>query len=355
MGRNRTVGAPYQSQTVTENVTTNSSTDAYLVNAVPLTVTLDPHGFSGDQVVIQDITGSAGTHPITVNASPGQEILGYGSSVTINENFAGVQLTMTTKGWVIIVITITGIGTTGATGQQGATGAPGGPGATGNQGTTGPSGPSGSSGATGVGTTGATGQQGATGSGVGQTGATGSPGTTGATGTGSPGTTGATGQQGTTGATGASDASEETYTPATAGNWNPAPTHVGPALDQLAAPNDVALADPGQLSGASINIPGTAMTQAKSGRVTIVAMASLVASASGATISAQIIRDGATSIGPLVQATVPANGASVPMTVVWTDTLPAGDASHVYAMRCQVTSGTIATNTGTGGVTVFEQ
>ena len=221
MSRNRVLGSPYAQLVVTGPVTTDPEVDAYLVDAVPLTITLDPNAFNGDQVLIQDITNDAASNPITILASPGQTILnGYGVSFVLAVNGGGVQLTYNQeqRGWVPQgtggsggttgatgvsgppgPAGATGAGTTGATGigTTGATGVPGTQGATGagtsgatGVGTTGATGVSGSAGATGVGTTGATG--------VGTTGATGVPGTQGATGV---GTTGATGV-GTTGATG---------------------------------------------------------------------------------------------------------------------------------------------------------
>lgn len=70
MGRNRALGSPYQTETVTEDFTTNHSVDAYLVDAVPLVVTLDPYAVNFDQVVIQDVTNTAGTHPIPSTRAP---------------------------------------------------------------------------------------------------------------------------------------------------------------------------------------------------------------------------------------------------------------------------------------------
>ena len=257
MGRNRALGSPYQTETVAADFTTTHAVDAYMVDAVPLTVTLDPFAVNNDQVLVQDVTGSAGSHPITILASEGQTILnGYGSSISITANGGSVQFTMTPDGWVAQpsaagggtgttgatgasgpagttgatgagtpgTTGATGVGTPGTTGATGAgtTGASGSPGATGAAGATGSAGATGvgttgatgvgTTGATGVGTTGATGSAGATGigttgaTGVGTTGATG-VGTTGATGVGTTGatgvgTTGATGGQGTTGATG---------------------------------------------------------------------------------------------------------------------------------------------------------
>ena len=182
MGRNRTLGAPYQTETVSADFTTNHAVDAYMVDAVPLAVTLDPFAVNNDQVLIQDVTNSALTHPITINVSDGQTILnGFGTSISIATDGGAVLLTMTLDGWVPSVGgSVAGAGTTGATGVPGATGASGATGA----GTTGATG-AGTTGATGVGTTGATGVAGATGPGVGTTGATG-VGTTGATGVAGP-------------------------------------------------------------------------------------------------------------------------------------------------------------------------
>ena len=172
MGRNRALGSPYQTETVSEDFTTNHAVDAYMVDAVPLVVTLDPFAVNNDQVLVQDVTNSAATHPIVINTSADQTILnGYGSSISVATNGGSVLLTMTPDGWAPQP-SATGSGTTGATGTAG---------------------PPGATGATGAGTTGATG--------VGTTGATGVPGATGTTGTTGAGTTGATGV-GTTGATG---------------------------------------------------------------------------------------------------------------------------------------------------------
>ena len=195
MSRNRILGSPYTQLVVTTAVTTDPEVDAYLVDAVPLTITLDPNAFNGDQVLIQDITNDAAASPITILASPGQTILnGHGVSIQLAVNGGAVQLTYNQEesGWFPLG---SGGGSQGTTGATGVSGPPGPAGATG-------------AGATGVGTTGATGAaggQGATGAtGVGTTGATGLPGATGAgtTGATGAGTTGATGNQGDPGATG---------------------------------------------------------------------------------------------------------------------------------------------------------
>lgn len=101
MGRNRALGSPYQTETVKADFTTNHAVDAYMIDAVPLVVTLDPNAANNDQVLIQDVTDNAASEPIVINASDGQTILnGYGSSISISTDGGSVQLTMTPDGWV---------------------------------------------------------------------------------------------------------------------------------------------------------------------------------------------------------------------------------------------------------------
>ena len=107
MGRNRNVGSPYQPHVINTSFQTNHAIDRYLVNGVPITVTLDPYAVQGDQVVIEDITGSAASHPITIDASAGQTILkGFGSSISLATNYGAVELTydVLEKGWTPVFL-----------------------------------------------------------------------------------------------------------------------------------------------------------------------------------------------------------------------------------------------------------
>ena len=93
MGRNRTLGSPYETQFVTTDVTTESHVDAYYCGATNITITLDPGAAVGDQVFIQDFTNSAsGTQPITIVASPGQSVVGN-PSIAIKTPLGGILLT----------------------------------------------------------------------------------------------------------------------------------------------------------------------------------------------------------------------------------------------------------------------
>jgi hypothetical protein len=93
--RNRILGSPYEQQLVTTDVQTVAHVDRYLVFTpdVPLTVTLDPNAFDGDQVTIVDAAGNAGTYPITITVVEGQAI--NGASI-INTNLGSVTYTFHT-------------------------------------------------------------------------------------------------------------------------------------------------------------------------------------------------------------------------------------------------------------------
>jgi hypothetical protein len=106
VGRNRALGTPFEVQTVTSSVTTESHVDMYAVQAAlgqPITVTLDPGAFHGDQVVVQDVGDNASVQPIVVQASTGQTIVnGFGASLSIQSSGGSVQLTFDEPlgGWI---------------------------------------------------------------------------------------------------------------------------------------------------------------------------------------------------------------------------------------------------------------
>ncbi len=107
MGRNRTLGSPFEIATITSSQTAESHIDMYAVDAAlgsPVTLTLDPNAFNGDQVIVQDVGNNAGSQPILVQASPGQTILnGLGASYAITTNGGGIQLSFDVTlggGWV---------------------------------------------------------------------------------------------------------------------------------------------------------------------------------------------------------------------------------------------------------------
>jgi len=115
MSRNRAVGCINQVLTVTENFTTQHAFDAYYIAQLPVAVTLDPNAVNNDQVVIQDLTGYAGTTPIVITASARQTV-GFGSSVEINVGNGGVRLTYigALNDWAVEYFSGDGVPSTGS-------------------------------------------------------------------------------------------------------------------------------------------------------------------------------------------------------------------------------------------------
>ncbi len=76
MGRNRTLGSPYEQQLVATNFTTESHIDRYIVigPGPVVTATLDPNAFNGDQVTLLNAPDVAGS--VNVVPSPGQVLVG---------------------------------------------------------------------------------------------------------------------------------------------------------------------------------------------------------------------------------------------------------------------------------------
>ena len=293
MGRNRALGSPYQTETVTADFTTNHAVDAYMVDAVPLVVTLDPFAVNNDQVLIQDVTNTAAANPIVINASEGQTILnGFGSDHQLADKrrrraahddapMAGCRsparaapvseppaprALRAPRGARERPAQARQEPRASAPPERRASGGP--VGATG-AGTTGATGV-GTTGATGVGTTGAPGIQGATG--VGTTGATG-VGTTGATGV---GTTGATGSAGTTGATGAG----------TSGLL---------AILQNRAQNLVTTNQLGVVGGGNI-VPPVTLTMVASGKLRVTANASYQTNGNVSAIISAVVNGGSSTV-----------------------------------------------------------
>src|SRR5271157_2114186 len=121
MARNRALGSPYQTERVSADFTTQFGVDEYLIEAVPVVVTLDPYAVNHDQVLIQDVTLQAATSPIVINASDGQTISGFGASLPLAVDGGSIQLTFRDHIWVPWQSGLGGVGTTGVSGSVGAT------------------------------------------------------------------------------------------------------------------------------------------------------------------------------------------------------------------------------------------
>jgi len=139
-------------------------------------------------------------------------------------------------------------------------------------------------------------------------------------------------------------ASNVGYTPATAGNWQPAPTQAAAALDQLAAPNFVqAAANTGTGTTTSTAVTGN-IAKLRSGKVQVRGVATGLISANG-TITVSLLRD-ATPILTLPAITVlSTTGHSIPINFI--DTLP-NTANHTYTVQ-QVADGAHTITVGAGG------
>lgn len=92
-------------------------------------------------------------------------------------------------------------------------------------------------------------------------------------------------------------ANQVQYSPATAGNWNPAPAQVAPALDQLAAPNVVQATGNGGTGTGTVTVTSPGLSKAKSGQYDCTGSCS-GSTAAAATVTAQLIRD--VGAGPVV-------------------------------------------------------
>jgi hypothetical protein len=125
-------------------------------------------------------------------------------------------------------------------------------------------------------------------------------------------------------------AAQVSYTPATAGNWQPAPTLVKAALDQLAAPNPISQAGNTGTGTGTVTVTSGNIAKKRSGLVLLVATITGSIAASAA-VTAQLVRDAATNIGSPSSCT-PLSAADVfSLTCVFIDTLPDA-ANHTYKL-----------------------
>jgi len=120
-----------------------------------------------------------------------------------------------------------------------------------------------------------------------------------------------------------------TYTPGTAGNWNPVPTKVNAALDQLASPNEVVAATNTGTGTATVTAGPTGnITKARSGKVLVIATLAGESTGPG-TITGQLVRDAGTNIGNTAAVTALSANDAISMTLLFVDTLP-DTAAHTY-------------------------
>ena len=141
-----------------------------------------------------------------------------------------------------------------------------------------------------------------------------------------------------------------TYTPGTAGNWQPAPTLVNAALDQLAAPNIVqAQANTGTGTGTTTAVTGN-IAKLRSGKMVVSASVSGIMTAGG-TVTVSLLRD-ATPILALGALTFLATTSySIPIEFI--DTAPDA-ANHTYTVKAVASAGNLTVPANGNGIVVTE-
>lgn len=136
-----------------------------------------------------------------------------------------------------------------------------------------------------------------------------------------------------------STATNTSYSPIISTNWNPAPTTVQGALDQLAAPNTVAVTNGAPLTGSHSAKLSASITKKKSGKVLVIGtMQGTDVNSEQVTFTLQVDNGG---IGGIIGPQTSGASNVFSGTIQWVDTLP-DTASHTYSILV----------TGTGNLTV---
>jgi hypothetical protein len=133
-------------------------------------------------------------------------------------------------------------------------------------------------------------------------------------------------------------ASQTAYTPGFPGNWQPAPTLVNAALDQLAAPNVIqGFLAAGSGAVATLTVPTGNIAKLRSGKVQVDGFIG-GSNSQAATITVTLLRDAAViaTYPPIVMGA--AGNWAAGLNVL--DTLP-DTANHTYSIKASVSAGTI--------------
>jgi hypothetical protein len=135
-----------------------------------------------------------------------------------------------------------------------------------------------------------------------------------------------------------SNAALDAYTPAVPGNWQPAPTLVSGAFDQLAAPNVIqGFLAAGSGAVATLTVPTGNIAKLRSGKVQVDGFIG-GSNSQAATITVTLLRDAAViaTYPPIVMGA--AGNWAAGLNVL--DTLP-DTANHTYSIKASVSAGTI--------------
>lgn len=144
-------------------------------------------------------------------------------------------------------------------------------------------------------------------------------------------------------------ASQVAYTATTAGNWNPNPTKVADALDQLAAPNFTQASGNTGTGTGSVTVTTGNIAKKKNGAMNVRATISGVTT-SATTVTLQLSRSG-TNIGSAIVVTTLSAGDGFTGAINFIDTAPDA-ANHTYTLTATAGAGnlTIAANSAQIGV-----
>ena len=147
-------------------------------------------------------------------------------------------------------------------------------------------------------------------------------------------------------------AAQVAYTPGTAGNWQPAPTLVSAALDQLAAPNVTQAANNTGTGTGTITITTGNISKLRSGKMVVTANIAGESTGPG-TITLQLVRDAATNIGNPIAITALSANDDFSMSMTFIDTAP-DSAAHTYKFTATASAGNITCAATSGQLSVFE-
>lgn len=147
-------------------------------------------------------------------------------------------------------------------------------------------------------------------------------------------------------------AAQVAYTPGAGGNWNPVPTLVNAALDQVAASNTaVGVGNTGTGSG-TVTVSTANITKAKNGKMLVTASC-LCSTSAAATLTITLKRDAATTIGTPKSLVAGAALSGIDVTISATDIAP-DNAAHSYQLSVAASAGNLTVAASSAQIEVVE-
>jgi hypothetical protein len=140
------------------------------------------------------------------------------------------------------------------------------------------------------------------------------------------------------------------YAPSTGANWNPGPTLVNAALDQLAAPNFKQATGNTGSPGATITVTTAGITKAKNGSMLVFGTCALSTSLA-ATLTLQLQRDGGNIGTP--KTLVLGVAVALDTSIAFVDTA-LDNAAHTYTLSVSVSAGLLTVAANSAQIQVVE-